>query len=44
MLANPLRIDGKRLGQAACPAAGADNDRFFEPTQPGDRQDIYEAP
>jgi crotonobetainyl-CoA:carnitine CoA-transferase CaiB-like acyl-CoA transferase len=28
-LANPIRIDGRRLGQAACAAMGADNARYL---------------
>jgi len=30
VIANPLRIDGKRPAQAACSPLGADNDKFLD--------------
>jgi crotonobetainyl-CoA:carnitine CoA-transferase CaiB-like acyl-CoA transferase len=33
MLANPLKIDGKRLSQKACSPLGADNDAILGPLQ-----------
>jgi hypothetical protein len=30
VLANPIRINGERLSQKACPPAGADNDTVLE--------------
>jgi hypothetical protein len=29
VIANPIRVDGERLSQAACSALGADNDKLL---------------
>jgi len=29
VIANPIRVDGERLSQAACSPLGADNDELF---------------